>query len=263
MVIECCGCLKPKVEDEYKPEKTEKKVMENQDIGDISTDSKADKAIDKTMETKIISKVNGEEYKGPKEPKIQEKVQLKNDTIDVCVIDNKFMYINGSNNGILSDCSLSDNWNMEFIKFDMNNIRFSNTMVVENVGHRFNAMKLVCGAKGAYTTINGNKIFKSYIDFFYDSSLRINADLTGDVFIKTDAENDIHLIYIFNLNNKIIIKELSVNDKLNMFKLHDNYVSFDDVIKQESSLELFVSNLSELIDAFSEKFHIVIVNCSC
>ena len=263
MIIECCGCLKPKVEDEYKPEKTEKKVVENQDIGDISTDSKADKAIDKTMETKIISKVNSEEYNGPKESKAHGKAELKNKSIDVCVVDNKSMYINGSNNGILSDCSLSDNWNMEFVKFDMSNIRFSNTMVIDNVANRFNLMKLICGAKDAYVTINGNKIFKSYVDFFYDSSLRINADLTGDVFIKTDVDKDIHLIYIFNLNNKIIIKELSVTDKLNMFKLHDNYVSFDDVIRQESSSNLFASNLSELIAAFSEKFHIVIVNCSC
>ncbi len=271
MVIECC-CLRPKVEDELSPdkiEKTEKKPVENQfdNISNMSND------VVKIDKSKISTEANVDE------PQIDVKIELKknindiksksvNNVIkevekDLWIIEGKSMYINGSNNGVLSDCSLSDSWNIEFVKFDINSIRFSNTVVIDNLANRFNAMRLVCRKEGAYVRIDDNKINRSYVDFFYDSSLQIKTDVSGDVFIKTDDDKDSSLVYIFNFNNKIIVKGLSLNYKLNMFKLNDNNLSFDNIIQQESFSELFVSNLNELIDVFSEKFNIIIVNCSC
>jgi hypothetical protein len=283
MIIECCGCFRPKIEEEYQPEKTDKKLelIEKKSTSDSLNgtgevhaikpkSNKLDKLNDKLDKSNPLQSIDKEEFlKNSKHEKSEsqnedESLKFANNSTEVndfAVIKGKSMCINGSNNGELSSCSLLYNWDIKFIKFHMTDIRLSNTMVIEGVAQRFNTMRLV--SKDICVKIADNEVHKSYIDIFYDSSLQIKSYVTGDVYMETDSKEDADVIYIFNLNDKIIIKKLIVNNKIKMFELQDKFMSFDEILKGKSNLHGSINDLEKLMNVFSKKHPIVIVNCSC
>ena len=264
MIVACC-CFKAKSEMDYVPEQTIKKTIpidQKSTEDQINNDTENPGNLDalEVEENGLKADNSKNETKSPQKSSIK-KSNKKPSNDGHCVIYGKSICVNGSNNGVLSTCSLSHHWYVDFISFHVSSIRFSNTMVIDNVSEKFHLMKIVSKDKNTYVNITkeDNEIHRLSLNIFYDSSVKIAID-NEDVYAELDGDS---LTFVFALNDKIIVKELATKGRIKIMDLDSDFISFESLIRAESASGSLIDNTGKLFNCISGKSPIVIVDCSC
>lgn len=275
MVIECC-CSRPKVEAEFKPDSTSKKG-ENASTKDVKESTKdvnenvslkevkGNDINNEGLQIKITKPVSHELKVPENTPSVRNYKYGKNTKVEKNYLTlEKGMIINLQEDGKISGQNLSDDIAVNLMKVGNISIKV-NLQNLKDLLDKFNCMKILPHSidstlKSYNVRVLNEEIARTSLNILYDSSLDVNIiSKTGVVEI---GAINVSLIYIFNFNNFLILKEIAFDNNLKMFEVLNNIISFEHILNDECiELRDYVcSEYDTLVKILSGKIPVIIVD---